>query len=340
MKNNFPSEEYKLLRSLEPFLHYKKSKRYPIGIGDDAAIRNTSGNERLIFTADTFVESVHFSLRYMTFQEVGFKAMAVNLSDCAAMGAAPDAALAQIIFPRDSPRPALTNAITRLYKGFEAACLAWNFPIIGGNLSKGPCWIIDITLIGVANRDGRILKRKGAKSGDGLWVTGFPGNSAAGLAAIHTWGQRKNIPKKFGPLINRHVKPMPRLEIGTKLARDSRVRAMIDTSDGIAKECHTLAFENDLGIILEPGESVYSTEMRELAMAMNKDFHDWFLYGGEDYELLFAASSRFTPASVPNKSGISLSRIGTFTDRVKGVLFKNINGTMVKVEKTGWDHLS
>ena len=85
---------------------------------------------------------------------------------------------------------------------------------------------------------------------------------------------------------------------------------------------------------------ILKLDIKGYFMAMNKDFHDWFLYGGEDYELLFAASSRFTPASVPNKSGISLSRIGTFTDRVKGVLFKNINGTMVKVEKTGWDHLS
>src|SRR5271169_6490719 len=97
--NHFPSSEYRLLHSLKPFLNFRRSRKYPIAIGDDAAIRQCRAREVLVFTADSFVERVHFSFTYMTAAEVGFKAMAINLSDCAAMGALPDGALVQIIFP-------------------------------------------------------------------------------------------------------------------------------------------------------------------------------------------------------------------------------------------------
>jgi thiamine-monophosphate kinase len=321
-------------------LNYKKSKRYPIGIGDDAALRTCEAGEQLIFTADTLVENVHFSLEYMTFQEVGYKAMAINVSDCAAMGALPDAALAQIVFPQENKNNAISLSMVRLYKGFKEACMVWDFPIIGGNLSKGPCWIIDITLIGSAKRGEGILKRKGAKKGDGLWVTGFPGSSAAGLAAIRKWGNRKKIPSTYGSLVDHHIRPIPRIEIGKTLAHDNRVHAMLDVSDGISKECHTLAFENNLGIILEASAMPLSSPMLELGKTLKTECSDWFLYGGEDYELLFAASQKFDPASWLKKNEVSLRQIGTFTDRVKGVHFKNINGTMVKVKKSGWDHLS
>jgi selenophosphate synthetase-related protein len=92
---SFPSSEYELLHSLKPFLNFRKSHRYPIGIGDDAAIRACSEKENLILTADSFVEDVHFSFSYMTSADIGYKAMAINLSDCAAMGAMPDGALVQ-----------------------------------------------------------------------------------------------------------------------------------------------------------------------------------------------------------------------------------------------------
>ena len=132
----YPSQEYALLKGLEPYLNFTKSARYPIGIGDDAAIRNSRGKEALVFTADAMVENVHFSLAYMTFAELGFKAMCINLSDCAAMGARPDGALAQIVFPQSLRGREVSKAMRAIYSGFRKACAAWNFPIIGGNLSK------------------------------------------------------------------------------------------------------------------------------------------------------------------------------------------------------------
>ena len=337
MNKNFPSSEYALLKRLEPLLNYKKSKKYPLGMGDDAAIRTCKAGEQLVFTADSFVENVHFSTKYMNFREIGFKAMAINLSDCAAMGTLPDGALVQIIFPGHINGKTVSQSILDIYKGLNEACKTWNFPVIGGNLSRGPCWIIDITCAGSADINSRLIRRKGVKSGDSLWVTGFPGSSAAGLAAIGKYGRIEKIPRKYMNLVKSHIRPIPRIEAGIKLARNQAVHAMIDISDGIAKECHTLAFENKTGIILEPHEDCFLPDMRELSGETGKDYMDWFLYGGEDYELLFAASGTFFPACLPQ--GISVKKIGIFTDRVKEVFFRNKDGKMIKVEKSGWDHL-
>lgn len=339
MKNlSYPSQEYKLLKTLEPFLNFKKSKTYPIGIGDDAAIRKNSAGEKLIFTADTFVENVHFSLNYMTLEQVGYKAMVINLSDCAAMAALPDSALVQIVFPEHLNYSTLAGALKKIYTGFSEACIKWDFPIVGGNLSKGPCWIIDITLIGKARARDRVLLRKGIKNEDILWVTGRPGSSAAGLAALRKWKRPQKIPKQYLPLVQSHIKPVPRVEIARELAANPHVHAMIDISDGISKECHTLAFDNRVGITVQPNTAMLSKSMMDLGAALNTDSWDWFLHGGEDYELLFSASSKFDPGSLRTKQSQTISRIGVCSSSVKGVYFKRDNGILKKVTKNGWDH--
>jgi thiamine-monophosphate kinase len=320
-------------------LHYKKNSRFPIGIGDDAAIRAGKAGENLILTADSMVENVHFSLDYMTFQEVGYKAMAANLSDVAAMGAVADCALVQLIFPENGKPGHISRDIRSIYEGMSEACRTWNFPIIGGNLSKGPCFIIDITLIGRYDKKGRSLLRKGIKKGDNLWVSGFPGQSAAGLAALQKWGSRKNIPRSFRPLIRKHIRPVPRIELGWALAQNVEVHAMIDVSDGIAKECHTLAFENDRGIILEPLDTGILDSLQEIRLQLQVDPLRWFLYGGEDYELLFSASPRFNPSRLRIKDSCPLTKIGKCTSSAKGVHLKIHNDTIKEVEKSGWDNL-
>jgi thiamine-monophosphate kinase len=336
----YPSQEYALLKSLEPFLNYTKSTRYPIGIGDDAAVRRSRGPETLIFTADTMAEGVHFSLEYMTLREVGYKAMCVNLSDCAAMGARPDGALAQIIFPGTLSRREVAAGMRAVYEGFRQACIKWNYPIIGGNLSKGPCWIIDITLIGRMEKGARPVMRTGARSGDILWVTGMPGSSAAGLAALRKWGKAARRDECFAGLVRAHIHPIPRLEIGMNLARNPAVHAVIDVSDGIAKECRTIAYDNNVGIVLDCRRLDFPSPMRALAKGLRIDCLQWFLYGGEDYELLFTAAADFNPDKAARTLAVTLTKIGMVTDRVKGVFFKNKNDTMIKVNKaSGWDHI-
>ncbi len=334
-----PSSEYSLLESIRPSLCYKKSPRFPIPIGDDAAIRVCHDREQLILTADSFVENVHFSLRYMTFSEIGYKAMAINVSDCAAMATQPDCALVQIIFPQNCPAPDISLAITQIYKGFANTCRKWKFPIIGGNLSAGPCWIIDITLLGRKSNRQRILLRKGARHNDGLWVTGNPGMSAAGLQILQKHASKDTIPLPLLKYVKAHIHPIPRIELGRALSENAAVHCAMDISDGISKDGRTMGFENKLGIILPEDIPSRRNTLSSAAAYLQKDWLELFLHGGEDYELMFAASKGFNPEPLIKKFGIPLTRIGTFEKKRRGLFIRNSLGIVMELKKGGWDHM-
>jgi len=335
----YPSSEYKFLDSLKPLLNFRRSRRYPIPIGDDAAIRTCLQGERLALTSDSFVENVHFSFDYMTPAEAGFKAMAVNLSDCAAMGAQPDGALVQIIFPDAMDKREVERTIKGMYAGFNEACRKWRFAIIGGNLAKGPCWIIDITLIGRIRKGSRFLPRNRAKNNDGLWVSGRPGESGAGLACLLKLGDRKKIPIEYRRLVAKHVRPVPRIALGIGLSSNPYVHAAIDVSDGISKDSRTLAYENKLGIIISLDDKQCSKAMSRLASQLRTDWREWLFCGGEDYELLFAASKSFDPLPLSRKFNVPITRIGTFSSTAKGLSVRDKAGQVRLLEKGGWDHL-
>ncbi len=327
--SKYPSQEYELLKEIEEYCHFTPSNRFPIGLGDDAVIRQSNHNETLVFTADTMVEGVHFSFDYMSAEEVGFKSMVTNISDCAAMGTLPDSALIQLIFPTHDTE-GINKTIKEIYSGFYRACKQWDFPIVGGDLSKGPCWMIAISLTGRAHKSESLLKRIGIKEGDSIWTTGIAGMSAAGLELLTRCG-RSNVPHQYNSFVSAHVNPQAQVEIGRNLAADPSVHAAIDCSDGIAKECHTLAFENSIGIILDPPSPIIET-----FATLDKSWEEYFLYGGEDYELLFAASQDFAVANYPGKQ---LYKIGTATETIEGVVLV-VDGKERYVEKGAWDHLS
>ncbi|MBD3316543.1 MAG: thiamine-phosphate kinase [Chitinivibrionales bacterium] len=331
MARRHPSEEHRLIESLKPLVNAGSNPHYLLGIGDDAAIRACAG-EKLILTADSQIEGTHFSLDYMSIPEVGYRAMAVNLSDCAAMGAKPDGAVVQVVFPKTLETP--NASIRKLYRGILRACRRWDFPIVGGDIAGGPCWMIAVTLLGALVGEAKPRTRKGALAGDGLWVTGRPGESAAGRAALVKWG-RCGISRRFRGHAARHVTPQPRLELGRALAGDHRVHTMIDVSDGISKECRTLAFENSLAILLDAGAFPLTPSLKALAAELSIDPCDWFLHGGEDYELLFAASPDYVPAK---GAEVAVTMIGRFVaGKPKVVLSDHRSGTRA-VPNAGWDH--
>lgn len=335
-KPDYPSEEYHVLHYLKGFLNSNSNSRFPIGIGDDAGIRNCENKEQLIFTADTLVEDVHFSMSYMTPEEIGYKALVVNLSDCAAMGAVPDAVLIQIVFPKKQKKKYIKKTLEALYSGFHKACIKWDFPIAGGDLTGGPCWIIAISLIGRKNSGSRILRRIGAEVGDILWVTGIPGKSGAGLALLKK-ERRDTIPEEYTEFVNKHIAPDAQIETGIKLSEDEHVHAVIDLSDGISKECYTLCHENNTGILLNPGKDIILHNFKKLGNLFEKNEYEWFLYGGEDYELLFTASKQFNPL---NYTHCTFYSIGTVTDKVNNVSLIDYTGQLSQVEKKAWDHLN
>lgn len=330
-----PSNEYELLASLQQVLS-EHSDLYEVEIGDDAAVRKACSKDKLIFTADLSVENVHFKRKWMSFHEIGYKAMVTNISDCASMGAIPESALIQLIIPETEVCAEV--AIIDMYRGFNEACTKWHFPIIGGDLSRGAQWSIGITMIGKIPATHRSMTRKGAQNGDKLWISGFPGRSAAGLDALYKWELRESVPVEYIEYVNAHIRPCPRVEIGIQLRDHNDVHAMMDLSDGLSKDCRTLAFDNDLGIILDFNPSLFPETMINLGKDLQKKPLEWIINGGEEYELLFATSPSFTPSITNPAENTNFICIGEFTNNCKGLYFQTESG-LKEITKGGWDHI-
>ena len=334
---NYPSGEYKLLAEIQKILGPVAAPGglYELTLGDDAAIRRNIHGERTVLTADIAVEGVHFTSDTMSFAEIGYRTMAANVSDCAAMAALPEAALVQLVFPRNTRD--LQKKIIALYRGFAEACRKWKFRLIGGDLSAGSVWTIGITLLGTAPKGGRLLRRIGARPGDVLWVSGFPGRSAAGLAVLQKW-RRKSMPKKYRQLVQCHIRPDPPVKLAVMLGKCKKVHAMMDLSDGISKDARTLCFENRLGLELSLDGKRFPPAMLALSRELGIPWLEWTLHGGEEYELLFAASKSFSPADVPKEFRKGLLRLGIFTNRQREMLLFEFGRKKI-IPKKGWDHL-
>ncbi|HEX2959470.1 MAG TPA: thiamine-phosphate kinase [Chitinispirillaceae bacterium] len=333
-QKRYPSNEYELLHSLQDIVKNCSNAKYSVSIGDDAAVRQCSDGEQLIITTDIAVENIDFKLDWMNFREIGYRAMVSNLSDCAAMGAVPDSALIQLTFPGE--KDGIRDNIMDIYRGFADACHRWNFAIVGGDLSSGPSWSIGITLVGRLDRFERAVMRQGACDGDFLWVSGVPGLSAAGLAILNKWGRAADT-AAFPMLLQAHISPRPRIELGVQLRKNSHVSAMMDLSDGLSKDCRTLAYENGLGIILQQEPSLIPPEMVTLSNNFGIPWENWYFHGGEEYELLFAASADFKPSVADGTDGCIC--IGKFTKEVQDVVVQK-NGILVELARNSYDHVN
>jgi thiamine-monophosphate kinase len=333
-KKKYPSNEYELLHSLQEILKDCSNPNYIVSIGDDAAVRRCSDGEQLIITTDIAVENIDFRLDWMNFREIGYRSMVSNLSDCAAMGAIPDSALIQLTFPAGND--GIRENIMDIYRGFADACHRWNFAIVGGDLSSGLGWSIGITLFGRLDRSERVLTRKNVCDGDFLWVSGVPGLSAAGLALLYNMGRTADT-TAFPMLLQAHITPRPRIELGIQLRNQAYVHAMMDLSDGLSKDCRTLAYENDLGIILQQDPSLIPPEMVTLSDNLGIPWENWYFHGGEEYELLFAASADFKPSMADGTDGCIC--IGKFTKDIQDVVVQK-NGAFMELARNSFDHVN
>ena len=335
-ENISPSSEYELITRLHAVLQMESGKYYPVGIGDDAAVRRADAGNRLVLTTDVSVEDIHFSRAYMSMEEIGYRAMVSNLSDCAAMGGRPDGALVQLVIPRKEPDA--IPAVEALYHGFREAGHRWRFPVVGGDISSGVQWVIGITLLGRVPVERRILLRKGMKPGDRLWITGPPGRSAAGLLLLQQM-RRSEIPDEYTALVTAHIRPVPRVEYGEFLGMQSEVHSVMDCSDGLSKDCRTLCRENGCGIILTADTSHLPDAMIQLSREIRHPWQQWYFHGGEDYELLFSADSGFDPAECELFSGESVPVcIGECTDKVSGLFVREGTAVVALAEKS-FDHI-
>jgi thiamine-monophosphate kinase len=282
-----------------------------LGIGDDAAVVTPERGTVDVLTTDCLVEGIHFRRDWTAAADIGYKALSVNLSDLAAMGATPRACLLGLVLP-----PSLPLAdFDELVDGFAALARASGAVLVGGNLTRSPGpVVIDVTAIGAARRR-RLLRRDTARPGDELYVSGAIGGAAAGLAWLGSGTGRSDLDALALAAVARYERPLARCRLGSAVARSGSVVAAIDLSDGLASAARTMAAASGVGVVVE-GEAIpVDPGARHWAARAALDAVLFALEGGEDYELAFAVRprlrSRFLAAAARSR-GLAVTRVGRF----------------------------
>ncbi|MFQ5449601.1 MAG: thiamine-phosphate kinase [Nitrospinaceae bacterium] len=266
-----------------------QSPRMKLGIGDDCAVYSVKTGIPLLLTADALVEKVHFDMGTTSAKQLGRKAMAVNISDIAAMGGVPTAALICLGIPPTLP----VKFLDGLYSGINQMCQKYRIQLAGGDTVSSPKHLfINITLLGEAP-DNRPVTRAGARPGDAIFVTGFPGESALGLKILRSrrrnWAGTKHSRQQ---LIQAHLDPVPRLAESRRLMQSRvRVTSMIDTSDGLIQDLYQICQAGKVGAVLWEKQIPKSPRLTRFCSDNRLISLDFMLSGGEDYELLFTLKS-------------------------------------------------
>lgn len=296
-----------------------------IGIGDDAAAWQSNGST-LLATTDTLVQGVHFTAS-IPWRELGWKAVAVNLSDIAAMGGTPEYILISLSLPGDIE----VDDITQLYHGVAEAAGRFRTAVIGGNISSAPLVMINVTVLGRA-QPGGILTRSAAVPGDLLAVTGYLGSSAAGMRMLTEHLEFDSETMDF--FRSAHLRPWPRINEGQLLVKEG-VRAAIDISDGLIADLGHLCEASRVGSLIKadqiPIHPMVTAAFREEALPLA-------ISGGEDYELLFTADKEVLD-SLRHSADFPISVIGVITQG-EGVSLPEEGEKPFTIDKKGWDHFA
>lgn len=317
--------EFGLIDLLARMIPESPQKQLILGIGDDtAAWRGDTATQ--LGTVDTLIEGVHFSLDATSWQELGWKALAINLSDVAAMGGVPKYALVALALPGDTE----VAAVTALYEGMIELAQRFGVAIIGGNISRAPQVSITVTVLGSSGQDGQILTRAAARPGDKIAVTGSLGAAAAGLEMLKnklmfSYEAASHLREAF-------LKPEPRVAEGQILVAQG-VKAAIDISDGLAADLGHVCQSSKVGARVEveqvPVDPVVRANFGSRALELA-------LSGGEEYQLLFTA-----PAEVIDKVKKAVSCPVTVIGEIvtgKEVALLAGDGSPFELPGKGWEH--
>jgi thiamine-monophosphate kinase len=326
-----------------------------VGIGDDAAVVEPERNRLEVLSVDAIVEGVHFDRRFTPPSAIGHRALAVNLSDLAAMGAAPRLALLSMALPAAYP----CADFDELVGGLAALAARHRVPIIGGNLTRSPGpLVVDVTIAGTAKRR-QVLTRAGARPGDDLYVTGAIGAATAGLQMLHESGhvqpRLSEAPTHANPVsdcgseglhqhcIQRYLYAEPLVKVGLLLARNRAATACVDLSDGLADGVRQLAAASKVGARVEIDRLPIDPIARRWFEAQGLDPVVQALSGGDDYELAFASRPRLASRLLPARrhGGVPLTRIGVFTKEPDLLLCgATTTGTATSPLPRGFSHFS
>jgi thiamine-monophosphate kinase len=316
-----------------------------LGIGDDcAALRPREGRD-LLLTTDLLVEGVDFTMQTITPFRLGRKAIAVNLSDIAAMGGLPRAALVALALPAEMQ----IEFVDQLYGGLQEEAARFGVELIGGDLSASPTLLIAVTLVGEVE-PGRAVTRSGAKPGERIWVTGQLGASSAGLLALGAGFRLRDDDRVEAPsdvstelreavrrALDRHLCPVPRVREGRALAEAGFASAMIDLSDGLASDLGHLCRESDVSARIREDQVPVDPAASAIARYLGKDPMALALQGGEDFELLFTSSAEPNDILGLFSNGQEVTEVGEVEEAGHGCLLVQRTGDEVLLAG-GYDH--
>lgn len=302
-----------------------------VDIGDDAAVYEPVRNRLEVITTDAVVDGVHVDRRFVPAEAIGHRAVAVNLSDLAAMGATPRLLTLSLALPDDLT----VEDFDGLLRGAVSLAERSRARLVGGNITRtsGPL-MADVTVIGSVHRR-RMLRRSGARAGDHVMVSGTLGDARAGLAVLRETGPAD----KWPDLVARYLRPEPRLRLGHVLAGSRASAVGLDLSDGLADGLARLTTEHGLGCEIDRSALPVSDQARSFWAARGSDPALEALAGGDDYELAFVVRPRDVrrlSAVARSVDGLRLTRIGVVT-RAAGCWLIDADGRRTPIGP-GYEH--
>jgi thiamine-monophosphate kinase len=298
-----------------------------VGIGDDAAVVEPERNRVEVLTVDALVEGIHFDRAFVPPDAIGHRALAVNLSDLAAMGAAPRLALLSMALPATLGLAEFDGIVA----GFTALARRYSLHVAGGNITRSPGpLMLDVTVMGTVKRR-QALTRSGARPGDDVYVSGTIGAAAAGLWLLQSSGGSRQSQSQSQPqfqsesdsstatddcrLTTAYLRPEARLTLGIHLSRNRAASACMDLSDGLADGLRQIGEASGVGMIIDATALPIEPAARAFFAARGMDAVMQALTGGDDYELLFAVRPRTQRrlSAATKRGGVPLTRIGRCT---------------------------
>lgn len=329
--------EFGLINRISQGISFKQPSTVK-GIGDDAAVL-ASGQDLTLLSKDLLMEGIHFDLSFMPLQHLGYKAVAVNVSDIAAMNGKPK----QILVGLGLSNRFSVEAIDALYAGIKQACENYQVDLVGGDTtSSASGLVISITVLGTAPKE-KVTYRSGAQNNDIICVTGDLGGAYMGLQVLE---REKEVFKanpdaqpdleKYNYIVGRQLKPEARMDIIFELEEAGVVpTAMIDISDGLASELMHIATQSKVGIKIFEDKLPIDNQTFETAFEFKLDPSTCALNGGEDYELLFTIKqSDFEKI----KKHHDIHFIGHVHDNPTANIMLSKQGTVVPISAQGWNH--
>jgi thiamine-monophosphate kinase len=286
-----------------------------VPIGDDGAVFEPERGALQVVTTDALVEGVHFDRRFSTASDIGYKAIAVNASDVAAMGGTPTLALLSLMLPDSTPVAFVDGLVEGLLDMSARARIA----LAGGNIARSPGpLVVDVALVGFVRRR-RVLTRAAGRAGDSIYVTGTLGGGAAGLGWLRAHAAAPvDAPDDddLAACVRRYRRPDPRLRLGALLGRTQAARACMDLSDGLADAIRQVAAASGTGAVIDAARVPVSEGARRWFEEHGSDAVEAALGGGDDYELLFTVPARARGrlrTVLQQARGLTVTRIGELT---------------------------